>query len=117
MSHLTVAGFFAGIGGIERGLELAGHQTSFMCEVDPSARRILATRFPDIAIHEDIRELKRFPDVDLVAAGFPCQDLSPAGRTAGIHGKKSRLVADVFKLIASKRNKPRWILFENVSFM
>ncbi len=114
--HLRVAGLFAGIGGIELGLHRAGHETTMLCEFDPSARSVLAARFPEVRGHDDIRTLKALPnDVDLVAAGFPCQDLSQAGMTAGIDGARSGLVGQVFRLLKSKRVP--WVLLENVPFM
>lgn len=113
---LSAAGLFAGIGGIEKGLEQAGHRTEVLCEIDPSAQRVLATRFPDVPLVEDVRRLDRLPGVDLVAAGFPCQDLSQAGRTAGINGEQSGLVDEVFRLIA-RSDRLRWLLLENVPFM
>src|SRR3954451_6043969 len=115
--NLKVAGLFAGIGGIERGMHQAHHTTSLLCEIDPGARAVLEKRFPDVQIESDIKRMKALPDVDLVAAGFPCQDLSQAGRTAGIRGKNSGLVENVFRLIDSRKKKPRWLLIENVSFM
>lgn len=114
---LTVAGLFAGIGGIEQGFHLAGHTTVLLCEIDPGAQRVLKTRFPDTPLVSDVRSLRRLPDVDVVTAGFPCQDLSQAGRTAGIEGKNSGLVAEVFRLLAQRRRSPRWLLLENVPFM
>jgi DNA (cytosine-5)-methyltransferase 1 len=112
---LRVAGLFAGIGGIELGLHEAGHRTQLLCEIDEAARSVLSARFPDIQIVSDIRELRELPAVDLVAAGFPCQDLSQAGQTAGINGKQSGLVGEVFRLI--QKGPPRWLLLENVPFM
>jgi len=115
--NLKVAGLFAGIGGIELGMHQAHHTTSLLCEIDPGARAVLEKRFPNVQIESDIKRMKALPDVDLVAAGFPCQDLSQAGRTAGIRGKNSGLVENVFRLIDSRKKKPRWLLIENVSFM
>jgi DNA (cytosine-5)-methyltransferase 1 len=117
MRRPTAVGLFAGIGGIEMGLQRAGFETSLLCEIDPAARRVLEHKFLDIDVHDDIRTLTEIPSVDLVAAGFPCQDLSQAGRTAGISGKNSGLVAEVFRLVASARRPPRWLLLENVPFM
>lgn len=114
---LRVAGLFAGIGGIELGLRQAGHHSELLCEIDEGASRVLSRRFSDVALVRDVRELKRLGDVDLVAAGFPCQDLSQAGRTAGIRGANSGLVGHVFRLLDSQRKAPRWLLLENVSFM
>lgn len=117
MSGLSVVGLFAGIGGIELGLQRAGHHTELLCEVEPAAQRVLGARFPDIPLHADIRELRSLPKVDLVAAGFPCQDLSQAGTTAGITGSRSGLVDEVFRLISNPKSAPTWLLIENVSFM
>ena len=114
---LRVAGLFAGIGGIELGLHAAGHDTRLLCEIDPHAVRVLAGRFPGVPIVSDVRDLDALPGVDLVAAGFPCQDLSQAGRTAGIGGKRSGLVAEVFRLLEDAMTPPEWLLLENVSFL
>lgn len=113
---LTSAGLFAGIGGIERGLARAGHHTVLLCEIDPGARAVLARRF-DMRVEPDVRTLGPFPKVDVIAAGFPCQDLSQAGRTAGIVGHQSRLVGEVFQRLGSRAHGPRWLLLENVPFM
>lgn len=114
---LTVAGLFAGIGGIELGLRAAGHESVVLCEWDDAARRVLSERFPDIPLAGDIAQLDALPEVDLVAAGFPCQDLSQAGTTAGIAGTRSGLVSNVFRLLDTANPGPTWLLLENVSFM
>jgi DNA (cytosine-5)-methyltransferase 1 len=115
---LAVAGLFAGIGGIELGLARAGHHSKLLCEIDPGACRVLEMRFPDAPLTRDVREIEALPRVDLLAAGFPCQDLSQAGRTTGISGANSGLVGHVFRLLdAVKRRPPRWLLLENVPFM
>ena len=114
---LSVAGLFAGIGGIELGLAQAGHESTLLCELDAGAARVLSKRFPGVSVVSDIRSLNSFGDVDLVSAGFPCQDLSQAGRTAGIRGGNSGLVGHVFRLLDRRKRVPRWLLFENVSFM
>ena len=112
----VVAGLFAGIGGIELGLHRAGHETELVCDSDAGALAVLEERFPGVHRHGDIRTLARLPKrVDLLAAGFPCQDLSQAGRTAGIGGARSGLVHEVFRLLRT-RSVP-WILIENVPFM
>lgn len=113
----TVAGLFAGIGGVEVGLHKAGWQTSLLCEIDPAARAVLSHWMPGIDLRDDVRKLRGLPrDIDLVAAGFPCQDLSQAGRTRGITGANSGLVAEVFRL-TRRKNGPRWLMLENVPFM
>ena len=112
---LRVAGLFAGIGGIELGLESAGHQTNLLCELDPHAAHVLRTRLSCPDHHDDVTTLKGLPKVDLVAAGFPCQDLSLAGTRAGLSGARSGLVGEIFRLI--RRSKPEFLLFENVSHL
>lgn len=112
---LTVAGLFAGIGGIELGLHAAGHETVLLCEIDPAAQATLRRAFPGVPLHPDVVDLPSIPAVDLCAAGFPCTDLSQAGRTAGIGGRQSGLVAQVFRLI--DKTPPTWLLLENVPFM
>lgn len=114
---LTSVGLFAGIGGIEYGLERAGFETKLLCELDSSAQSVLAERFPGVRIASDVRKLAKLPRVDLLAAGFPCQDLSQAGRTAGIGGAQSGLVDEIFRLVEDRRAAPTWLLLENVSFM
>lgn len=114
---LSVAGLFAGIGGIEHGLAAAGHEAELLCEIDPGALSVLADRMPEVPRHADIRSLRSLPHVDLVAGGFPCQDLSQAGRTAGIGGERSGLVDHALRLVSRKRGGPRWLLLENVPFM
>src|SRR5947208_1710300 len=90
---LTVASLFSGIGGFELGLQRSGHQISLFCEKSPEARRVLTAKFPGVPVRRDILALKRLPrNVDLVTAGFPCQDLSPVGRTAGVNGQQFKLV-------------------------
>lgn len=112
---LRVAGLFAGVGGIELGLRQAGHHTQLLCEIDPGARAVLTEHFPGAPLVEDVRELEDLPRTDLLAAGFPCQDLSQAGRTAGIGGGNSGLVGHVLRLLET--SNPRWLLLENVPFM
>ncbi|MBZ9700973.1 MULTISPECIES: DNA cytosine methyltransferase [unclassified Mesorhizobium] len=113
---MKVAGLFAGIGGLERGLAKAGHETSLLCEIWEPARAVLAERMPDVPCELDVCDLKTLPkEVELLVGGFPCQDLSQAGLTAGIGGARSGLVGEVFRLI-DKQRVP-WVVLENVSFM
>ena len=115
---MKAVGLFAGIGGIEVGLERAGWTTELFSEVDEAAQRVLRCRFPDVPLAGDVRDIRSLPAVDLVAAGFPCQDLSQAGTTAGIDGSRSGLVDEVFRLVSGRRRRcPSWLLIENVSFM
>ncbi|MCC6778028.1 MAG: DNA (cytosine-5-)-methyltransferase [Hyphomicrobiales bacterium] len=113
---MKVAGLFAGIGGLEVGLQRAGHMATLFAENWSPAAAVLNCRFPDIPNEGDVRQLRSLPgDVELLTAGFPCQDLSQAGKTAGIEGARSGLVGQVFRLL-DDRPMP-WVLLENVSFM
>lgn len=114
--RLVAAGLFAGIGGIELGLSRSGHRTAVFSEIDPSASEVLKVRFPGIDNLGDIRALGSLPkEVDLITAGFPCQDLSQAGLTAGLSGNRSSLVDEIFRIL--REQDIPWVLLENVSFM
>lgn len=113
---MRIAGLFAGVGGLELGMHWAGHQTELLCDVLPAARAVLLERFPGVEYRHDITRLRSLPSaVDLVCAGFPCQDLSQAGRTAGLEGQRSGLIGEVFRLL-SRRRVPT-VVVENVPFM
>src|SRR5882724_9280916 len=87
-----VASLFSGIGGLELGLAAAGHTTNLLCEIWDPARTVLSSRFPGVKLEDDVRTLRALPsDAECVTAGFPCTDLSQAGRTAGIRGDQSGL--------------------------
>jgi DNA (cytosine-5)-methyltransferase 1 len=130
--RLSVVGLFAGIGGLELGLELAGHRTTFLCEIMPEAKAVLSAAavrdddhraFAGASMEGDITSsdfAAKLPSrIDVLAAGFPCQDLSQAGRTNGIKGSRSALIGHVLTLLEGRRRagRPRWIILENVSFM
>lgn len=113
---MKIAALFAGIGGMELGLHEAGHQTMTTCEIWAPAVEVLAHRFPLVTNHPDVAALRSLPaKTELLTAGFPCQDLSQAGMTAGIEGRRSGLVGHVFRLLDQKRVPV--VLLENVSFM
>lgn len=115
-NRLKVAGLFAGIGGVELGLNRAGFETTLLCENDELASLVLAHRFPEIELHGDIADLRELPrGIDVVTAGFPCQNLSMAGDKSGINGTKSNIVDELFRLLG-KRRAP-WVIIENVYFM
>jgi DNA (cytosine-5)-methyltransferase 1 len=115
-AELIVAGLFAGIGGLELGFERGGAKTRLLCEIDRDARRVLRRRFPGVPIVGDIRNLKRLPKgVNVVTAGFPCQDLSMAGGKSGIDGSASSIVKHLFDLLS--KSKVEWVVIENVYFM
>ncbi len=111
-----VAGLFAGIGGFELGLHRSGHQTELLCDILPTARAVLKAHFPGADYHDDITRLRSLPaSVDVICAGFPCQDLSQAGRTAGLGGERSGLIGEVFRLLSRRRVST--VVLENVPFM
>ena len=114
-SGFRVAGLFAGIGGVERGLARAGGEAELLCEWWAPAKAVLAKRFPDAHLVGDVRDLRSLPKVDVVTAGFPCTDLSQAGRTQGIQGSQSGLVAEVFRLL--RRQRVPVLVLENVRNM
>jgi len=110
---LRIAALFAGIGGLDMGLENFGHRTVLWSEWDPAAQAVLKARFPDVPIRGDVRDIKSLPKVDMVTGGFPCQDISFIGTRAGLAGQKSGMVWEMFRLIA--RHRPQLVLMENVS--
>jgi DNA (cytosine-5)-methyltransferase 1 len=113
---MKVSGLFAGIAGLEQGLAESDHQTIVFCEIDPGATAVLKAQFPDVPRRLDVRSLTCLPrETELVAAGFPCQDLSQAGTTKGINGSKSNVVTHLFRLL--KAQDIPHVLIENVPFM
>ncbi|HZU04278.1 MAG TPA: DNA cytosine methyltransferase, partial [Ktedonobacteraceae bacterium] len=91
---LTVGSLFAGIGGIDRGLEATGgFRTIWQVEIDPYCRCILQKHWPEIPKYGDIRNLSsdELERPDVLAGGFPCQNLSTAGLRAGLRGAQSGL--------------------------
>lgn len=113
---MQTVGLFSGIGGFELGLRKSGHVTNLMCEIEPAARAVLAARFPDVAVHDNVLTLRGVPEgTELLIGGFPCQDLSQAGTTRGIDGPRSGLVREALRLAASR--KVPWLVLENVPFM
>ena len=113
---LTFGSLFAGIGGMDLGLERSGMQCSWQVEIDPFARKVLAKHWPDVRRHDDVRT---FPPkegdwhVDLIAGGFPCQDISFAGKGAGLAGERSGLWYEFARVVRDLR--PRYVLVENVA--
>ena len=85
---MRVASFFSGIGGIDLGLERAGMDIVFQCEILRFGQKVLKRHWPDIPLANDITKVKAIevPDVDVFAGGFPCQDLSLAtqGKRKGL---------------------------------
>ena len=116
---MRILDLFSGIGGFALGLESVGMQTVAFCESDGYARRVLRRHWPDVWLYEDMRTLsaKRLKadgitGIDLICGGFPCQDISCAGKGAGIEGSRSGLWSEYARLIREVR--PRWVIAENV---
>lgn len=107
---------FSGIGGFSLAGRWAGFVTVKFVEIDPYCQRVLAKHWPGVPIHDDIRTFDPKPlagAVDLITGGFPCQDISNAGRRAGIDGQRSGLWAEMARVIGLVR--PRYVLVENVT--
>jgi DNA (cytosine-5)-methyltransferase 1 len=109
---VNVGSLFSGAGLMDYGLTRAGFEHSWFCEIDPFCRRVLERRWPGVPIYEDVRTLRAPERVDLLAGGFPCQDVSQVGRRAGIAGERSGLWDHFARLISELR--PRYVLVENV---
>lgn len=110
----TVGSLFSGIGGLDLGLERAGFTVAFQVENDPFCRRVLAARWPHAPRWDDVREWpsNRHESPDLLTGGFPCQDLSVAGKRAGLGGSRSSLFYEFVRI--AQALKPTWGLVENV---
>lgn len=115
MDKPTVGSLFAGIGGIDLGLELAGFECKWQVEIDPYARQVLHKHWPEVPKFEDVREFPPAGDfkVDLICGGFPCQDISYAGKGAGLDGERSGLFYELIRVVSLVG--PRFVLLENVS--
>jgi len=113
---LTIGSLFSGIGGLELGLERAGlGPVLWQCEINPFARRVLAKHWPDATRYEDVRGIdEATPRVDVICGGFPCQDISLAGKRAGIEdGERSGLWSEYARIVRTLR--PRFVIVENVA--
>ncbi len=113
--------FFAGIGGIRLGLEQAGHKCVGFCEFDKYARTAYKAMYDTEGEWEshDVRTVRTYdiPNADLWCFGFPCQDISVAGKQKGLQeGERSGLFYEIMRLLAGRRkeDRPRWLLIENV---
>jgi DNA (cytosine-5)-methyltransferase 1 len=115
---LNVLDIFSGIGGFSIGLEAASMQTVAFCEINPFCRKILTRHWPSVPIFTDIttihkEDLKTLPRIDVIAGGFPCQDISVAGKQKGIAAKRSGLWKEFARLINEVR--PKYAIIENVA--
>lgn len=112
---LTFGSLFAGIGGFELGLEAVGFECKWQVEIDPFASAVLNRHWADIPKFRDVRDFK--PDkglaVDVVCGGFPCQDISVAGKGEGLDGSRSGLWFEYERVVRVLR--PKYVVVENVA--
>lgn len=114
--HLSIGSLFSGIGGLELGLEWAGlGPVSWQVERESFAQSILAKHWPSAARFADVRDCgaHNLAPVDLICGGFPCQDVSLAGKGEGLAGKRSGLWREYARIVGELR--PRIVVVENVS--
>jgi len=113
LRHLDL---FSGIGGFSLGLErTGGFQTVGFCDNDKKTHLVLKKHWPNVPIYDDVSTLKGsdLGTIEIITGGFPCQDLSVAGKGAGLEGARSGLWWQFHRLI--KESQPRWVIAENVS--
>jgi DNA (cytosine-5)-methyltransferase 1 len=121
MTKLKVLDLFSGIGGFSHGLDNAGgFETVAFCEIEPFPRKVIAKHWPGVPCYEDVTKLtgdilaRDGITVDVITGGFPCQDISVAGKQAGIgEGTRSGLWSECIRLVGEIR--PKYAIFENVS--
>jgi len=121
MTKLRGLDLFSGIGGFSLGLErTGGFETVAFCEIEPFPRRVLAKHWPEVPCYEDVRTLtadvlrRDGITVDVITGGFPCQDLSVAGRQRGMgEGTRSGLWSEIVRLVGELR--PKIVIVENVA--
>jgi DNA (cytosine-5)-methyltransferase 1 len=114
LTHLSL---FSGIGGIDLAAHWAGFQTVAFCEQNKFCQQVLGKHWPGVPIYDDVRTLSSKSlgpgRIDLISGGFPCQDLSIAGKRFGIEGTRSGLWSEFARLIGEIR--PKYVLVENVA--
>jgi len=117
MKKLRVLDLFSGIGGFSLGLErTGGFETVAFCEIDPFPRKVLAKHWPDVPCFEDVTKLTAGginEPIDVITGGFPCQDISTAGKKVGIQGARSGLWTEIARLVDEIR--PGYVILENSS--
>lgn len=116
---LRIGSLFAGVGGFDLGFERAGFETAWAVEIDEKAQAVLRLRFPKAELHDDVTKVgaNNLGPVDVITYGFPCQDLSVAGKRAGLDGQRSGLFHEAVRVIRELRardGKPDIAIAENV---
>lgn len=119
---LTFGSLFAGVGGFDMGFEQAGWDCKFQVEWDKNCQQILNKHWPDVPKWGDVSDVNgaEIPPVDCIIFGSPCQDLSVAGKRAGLEGERSGLFHEAVRIIKEMRDAtngtfPRWTVWENVA--
>ncbi len=112
---MKVLDLFSGIGGFSLGLERAGMETVAFCEISPVCRHLLAHHWPNVPCFDDVTTLtgEQVGPVDVICGGFPCQDISFAGKGAGLAGERSGLWREYARLVRELR--PAFVVVENVA--
>jgi DNA (cytosine-5)-methyltransferase 1 len=108
---MTHGSLFSGIGGFELGAEWAGIPTLWNCEIEDYQREVLKKNFPNVKQYRDITKTSGLGHVDIISGGFPCQDISVAGKGEGITGKRSGLWTEMHRVIREVR--PAYVIIEN----
>lgn len=118
---LTLGSLFDGSGGFPLGGVIAGIRPVWNSEIEPFPIRVTEKRFPDVIHYGDVSKIKGadIPPVDVITFGSPCQDLSVAGKQAGLKGARSGLFFQAVRIIKEMRDKtdgkyPRYAVWENV---
>jgi len=113
MRYLTFGSLFSGIGGIDLGFERAGMKCIWQCEIEPYCRKVLAKHWPQVTCHDDVRTIdSSFVRPDVLCGGFPCQDISFAGKGAGLGGARSGLFYEFLRCVILFM--PKYVVIENV---
>ena len=120
-TQLTLGSLFSGSGGFELAGVLAGMKPIWNSDIEPFAIRVTTKRLPDTKHYGDVSTLNgaELEPVDVITFGSPCQDMSIAGRRAGLDGERSGLFHQAVRIIREMREatngeKPRFIVWENV---
>ncbi len=120
MKNMTGVSLFAGVGGFDLAMENNGVNVVATCEIDKNASSVLAQKFPNAKLFSDVQEVTGEqliragfePRNGIITGGFPCQDLSVAGRRAGLAGERSGLFWEIARII--QETETEWFVLENV---
>lgn len=111
---MVVGSLFSGIGGFDLGFKQAGYKIAWCVEKDPYCQKVLSKHFPQTTIYGDITtvDVNTLPPIDVLVGGFPCQDISIAGKREGLKGARSSLFYEFDRFI--RATNPRFVVVENV---